>query len=154
MKIQKWKKRQWLGAGLLLAAILVIVIAVASGRGQESAAPVPAGSQEKETAQPLANDASEIDPKQAAKKMNLQIQMEPEAKKRVPDLQELKEELTDYLIQEDFYTDVTRAISTNIVTDDYNQQIRIFSFTLNNPDQTPLDAVYDRQTGTYTFTYY
>ena len=142
MKIQKWKKRQWLGVGLLLAAILVIVIAIASGRGQESAASVPA------------NDASEIDPKQAAGKMNLQIQMEPETKKRVPDLQELKEELTDYLIQEDFYTDVTRAISTNVVTDDYNQQIRIFSFTLNNPDQTPLDAVYDRQTGTYTFTYY
>ena len=152
MKKQTWKKQQRLGISLLLAAVLVIGMAIYTGKGQQ--APSQTEGTTTETELPLANDASDVDPKQAAKKMNLQIQMEPETKKRVPDLQELKEELTDYLIQEDFYTDVTRAISTNVVTDDYNQQIRIFSFTLNNPDQTPLDAVYDRQTGTYTFTYY
>lgn len=153
MKEQKGKKQWLLGIMLILVALGLASYGVwCLFVGTDN--PKEAEKKQTQTVETLANDAGQIETEAAKAAMKLNLAMDPSVEKAVPDLEELKEAFADYLVEEGFYTDVTKATCTNVVTWDYNQDTLILSFTLNNSDQTPVDLIYEPKTSEYTFTYY
>lgn len=145
------KKKQW-GLGIVLIVLALCVAAYGALFGTEKQKEI--AKEPTQISETLANDATQIETEAAKAAMKLKLVMDPSVEKVVPDLKKLKDAFADYLVEEGFYTDVTKATCTNIVTWDYNQDTLILSFALNNPAQTPVDLVYEQKNDNYTFTYY
>ncbi|NCF00523.1 hypothetical protein [Emergencia sp. 1XD21-10] len=56
--------------------------------------------------------------------------------------EKLQEEMENFLVEYDFYMDVTKATCTQIITMDYKKEIAYIEFKLNDPARTILTLEY------------
>ena len=57
-------------------------------------------------------------------------------------VEKLQEEMENFLVEYDFYMDVTKATCTQIVTMDYKKDVAHIEFKLNDPARTILTLEY------------
>lgn len=66
--------------------------------------------------------------------------------------EKLQEEMKNFLVEYDFYMDVTKATCTQIITMDYKKEIAYIEFKLNDPARTILTLEY-KDHGKYEFNF-
>ncbi|MCI5688066.1 MAG: hypothetical protein MR303_06225 [Emergencia sp.] len=66
--------------------------------------------------------------------------------------EKLQEEMENFLVEYDFYMDVTKATCTQIITMDYKKEIAYIEFKLNDPARTILTLEY-KDHGKYEFNF-
>lgn len=98
-----------------------------------------------------ASDVSDIDSEVARDNMSLKIEMIEDMKERIPDWDGFTRSFEDYLIEEGFWGDVTRATSDGVLTEDYNKGSLVLTFTLNDPAQTTITAYFENNKTKVTF---
>ena len=82
----------------------------------------------------------DIDPEKAKTVMGLKVVISDEILELYlnGDQESLVREMEDFLVEYDFYMDVTKASCTGIVTMDYKKDIAYLEFKLNDPARTIL----------------
>ena len=108
---------------------------------------------EKET-ESIAYDLYDVPTDEALAKMNLEIEMPEEIEEKIPSMDTFKKQFENYLIEEDFWNDVTRATSDYIVTENFNKNTISMDFTLNDKTSTTIIVLIDKNSGNITFNYY
>ncbi len=103
-----------------------------------------------------ADDRADIDDETARKIMNLQINIPDVIRDTYFDgnTEKLEEELTDYLVENDFYLDVTRANCQYEVTVDHFKKIVYLEFSVDDGYGTHITVEYDQNDGWLKFNYY
>lgn len=85
----------------------------------------------------------DIDPEKAKTVMGLKVVISDEILELLDDDEEsLVREMEDFLVEYDFYMDVTKATCTQVVTMDYKKDIAYIEFKLNDPAKTILTLEY------------
>ena len=152
--------------GYAITAIKDDEPASSSENGQEREQPLPeVDEEEPETEEdinkdPIPQDAAEgsigvdIDTETARQQMDLVISMLPEMEEEIPDMAALKEEMEDYLIENDLWGSVTRAQSDFVIVKDYNKNTVQLEFELNDKAATHLIVKVDKNTGNIILNHY
>ena len=91
-----------------------------------------------------ASGEEEIDEKKAKTVMGLRIVITDEILNLYLDgnVEKLQEKMENFLVEYDFYMDVTKATCTQIVTMDYKKDVAHIEFKLNDPARTILTLEY------------
>ena len=91
-----------------------------------------------------ASGEEEIDKEKAKTVMGLRIVITDEILDLYLDgnVEKLQEEMENFLVEYDFYMDVTKATCTQIVTMDYKKDVAHIEFKLNDPARTILTLEY------------
>lgn len=91
-----------------------------------------------------AGGEEEIDEEKAKTVMGLRIVITDEILNLYLDgnVEKLQKEMENFLVEYDFYMDVTKATCTQIVTMDYKKDVAYIEFKLNDPARTILTLEY------------
>lgn len=105
-----------------------------------------------QTVSPMPNDEADIDHHDAAAVMQLEVEMPKELKERV-DYDSFIEEFERYLIDNDFWSDVTTATSDYMLVEDLKSGTVVMTFELNDYADTTVNVVVENG-GIFTFSHY
>lgn len=158
------------GIILIAAAILIVVFFFIGSFGNDEQATSENGSDVENSAELAeqerdaliaeinsnANDATDLDEETAKAIMNLEIII-PDAISNMyfdGDTSQLCKELEQYLIDEDFYMNVTRAKCNHTVTMDHRNNVVYLDFSINDKLGTTVTVKWYKDRGTYKFNYY
>lgn len=148
-------RKKMFGIGLVVVAIAVVLYAGINflkddDAGKEVGKDNLSGVEETLSG----SDEKDIDVEAAKEKMKLTVVIPEKVGELIPDRKALENEITNYLIEQDFYEDVTRANGANSVTQDFDKNLLILSFRLNDKVRTTLDVTIDISRDSYDFNFY
>ena len=158
------RKNIIIGTLLIVAAVLVVVFFLVSNCDIEE----PAITEEPNTITQLerealkadlnsnANDEKDLDAETAKQIMNLEVNI-PESIENMyfdGDTKLLRETLAQFLIEEDFYMDITWAKCSQTVTMDHLKNIIYLEFSLNDPMHSTVTVTCYMDRGYYDLNYY
>lgn len=148
-------RKKMIGIGLVVVAIAVVLYAGINflkddDAGKEVGKDNLSGVEETLSG----SDEKDIDVEAAKEKMKLTVVIPEKVGELIPDRKALENEITNYLIEQDFYEDVTRANGANSVTQDFDKNLLILSFRLNDKVRTTLDVTIDISRDSYDFNFY
>lgn len=130
------------GVFLLIFAATLIIFAVVSFLNKETQ--IPTENNTTTTQQSILKEGAdqEVSSTDAKKVMNFSVEVDNDLKKYIPDFEVFKSSFEDYLIDEGFWGDVTKATCDNIATIDFSNNSLVMTFILNDPAKTKINAVY------------
>ncbi|MGF6376712.1 hypothetical protein M2140_001790 [Clostridiales Family XIII bacterium PM5-7] len=148
-------RKKMIGIGLVVVAIAVVLYAGINflkddDAGKEVGKDNLSGVEETLSG----SDEKDIDVEAAEEMMKLTVVIPEKVGELIPDRKALENEITNYLIEQDFYEDVTRANGANSVTQDFDKNLLILSFRLNDKVRTTLDVTIDISRDSYDFNFY
>lgn len=102
------------------------------------------------------NDSQDIDPQKAKEMMGLKVVIPDQLVEYYlnGDKTALEQEMEEFLVEYDFYADVTKAVCTQTVTKDYKKGITNMEFRLNDQARTTLTLEYREDGHKYEFNFY
>ena len=167
-KIIKWLKadpKRMAGILLALLAVLVVVFFVRSllaPKVQEQKVNQQGNLTETERNLLIedlnlnGNDAEDVDPDVAKRIMHLEVVVSDEITEDVllDQRENLTKEMEDYLVENDFYMDVTKAVCTQEVTKNYLTKEIYMEFKLNDPARTIVSVQFRQGSSRFSFNFY
>lgn len=102
------------------------------------------------------DDSEDVDPDVAKKIMSLELAISDEITRDVlvGEKESLKKEMEDYLVANDFYMDVTKAVCTQEVTKNYLTKEIYMEFKLNDPARTIVSVQFRQGSSRFSFNFY
>ena len=102
------------------------------------------------------DDAEDVNPDIAKKIMNLEVVISDEiVKDCLPEQEEkLTREMENFLVENDFYMDVTKASCTQEVTKNYLTKEIYMEFKLNDPARTIVSVEFRQGSSRFSFNFY
>ena len=102
------------------------------------------------------NDAEDVDTDVAKRIMHLEVVVSDEITEDVllDQRENLTKEMEDYLVENDFYMDVTKAVCTQEVTKNYLTKEIYMEFKLNDPARTIVSVQFRQGSSRFSFNFY
>lgn len=161
------KTRKWIGILLLVFALCLVGFCVKSLLpGSDEDVPTNVNQSEELSEEEReamlneinakANDVKDIEPEKAKEIMGLQVEIPEEIAELYIEgnTEKLKAEMEDFLVEYDFYADVTKAVCTQIVTRDYKKEVSYLEFKLNDRAKTILTVEYRSDKDRFIFNFH